>query len=1163
MEEKDHVIFWGGLGAQEKVNLWLQDTEKLAPSLTGIVSSKADEVNEHLASGRAAMLVILEDVPVKELKDLRKKLPEDLPVVLVDRKEEDLSLFSGLPVKGLRSAEISEFRFFLSLLGRKKAGGPDYALLKRIFESAVEFIVVVADDRVVFFNEKLPEFFGLKPEEVQDLVFWDFIAPEEHEKVREMRERRLAGTLENVAYKTRLIDPRGGKSFWVQITGHRINWEGKPATLNFLVPIDEQVEAEERMRNVEAFLNDLIEHSPLGLLVIDKEMRVVHVNRSLLEKGKVDSAEVQGKVIAEIPLFRGGEIVERLRLREQGTSLDGLSAEITILCADGSRQDCLVNRYYSPVEGTTILWFTEVTEKNEILRGLRRSEKKYRELLESMHEGTLAIDAQGRIMESNAALRELLGYGEEELHRKGYWEITPAFWQPLERKILGELFEKGGERKYEKELLRSDGSLVVVEVFSALYPDVCDEGPCVWMFVRDITREKNNEKEILERELKYRTILEYSPLPLLSEDFSKVREFLWQLDNLGVEDVKDYLRSHPEQVREMVRRVVPLEASHKAFEFFEVSSIEELREAYRQQELSDDLLTLFIELVSTFLEGHNVFEGEMISITRSGKRKNVIIRWVLVPGHELSWDMVLVAFTDLTERLAYEEQLKVLSSAVNNSPASVVITDPVGTIQYVNPKFTEVTGYTAEEAIGQNPRILKSGNLPDSFYKEMWETITQGKEWRGEFENKKKNGEIYWELASITGIKNEKGEIAYYVAIKEDITDRKKTELELIMAKEKAEESDRLKTAFLANMSHEIRTPLNAIIGFTEMLRADGLDPEQKREYFDIINQSSQALLKLIDDIIDVAKIEAGHVRIVPHPTDITSFMKDLYAVVDRDVQLSGKEIEVVLDLPWEEEFTVNIDSFRLKQMMMNLLNNAVKFTERGKVEFGYRVKEEKVIEFFVKDTGIGIPEDQQEVVFDRFRQADGSSTRKYGGTGLGLWITRNLAELMGGAVHLRSEPGRGSAFFLEIPLDNEVKIPEHAEKKEQPASPVKDWRDKRILVAEDNDSNYEYLRAVLSVKKAVLVRARDGKEALDILREREDIDLVLMDIQMPVLNGYEATRLLKKFRPGLPVVAQTAYAMSEDREKVMEAGCDEYISKPIHPRKLLEILGKFLDAKN
>jgi PAS domain S-box-containing protein len=1134
--------------------------ERGVPVQVKVITSSSALYNA-LAEGNVALLVVFPAAPEISLKNKEVNLP---PVLLVgDTGLSENDLPEDIAVSRIEPGQEHDFLFMLSLLNgqpvnRSHYDEPDAGLWKKIIKSAEEYIVVTQGDYLVFFNDRIPEIFQADPEYIRSHPYWEFVHPDDFSLLREMREKRLKGNMDRVPYRFR-IRSRKGEDVWVENIGYSIRWQGEPATLNFLVPIGEQIKAEKKVQRTEEFLQDIIEFSPLGLAILDDEMRFVQVNRSLCERTGMTVQKLEGKKIKDIPIFRESGIIEKLYLEKKGEEYNGLGAEVSLECSDETVRDCLVSRYYSMINNRTILWFTEVTEKNHMVDDLRQSERKYRNLMENMHEGTLAIDEDGKILESNYSLRKLLGYSDDEMSSKSYWDLTPSFWQPLEKKIIEELLEENREKKYEKEFLKKDGDLIITEVHISLREETVNDKKCIWMFVRDITQEKNNEKEILERELKYRTILEYSPLPLMSEDFSALREQIMQLGDLGVEDIQKYLNKHPEVVKEMLRKVRPLEASQKALEFFEVSSTNEIAEMYKNQELSDDLVTALTRLVIDFLKGDNIFEGEITSLTKNGKKKNVIIRWVLVPGHELSWDMVLVAISDLTERLAYQEQLQVLSSAVNNSPASVVITNPQGDIEYVNPKFSEVTGYSAEEAIGQNPRILKSGNLPDSFYKDLWQTISRGEVWRGEFENKKKNGEIFWELASITGIKNEKGEIAYYVAIKEDITERKNTELELLRAKEKAEESDRLKTAFLANMSHEIRTPLNAIIGFTEMLRTDTLEPELREEYFAIINQSSQALLKLIDDIIDVAKIEAGHIRIIPHKVDITGLLNELYTIIQRDLSVNGKDVVARLTVPWDKEFMISIDSFRLKQVMLNILNNAVKFTDQGEIEFGYRLKGKDTIEFFVRDTGIGIPADQHKVIFERFRQADGSSTRKYGGTGLGLWVSRNLVELMGGTIRVLSEPGRGATFLVKLPLDKDAEIPEHVPEQPADKQTIADWRNKKILIAEDNDSNYEYLKAVLSVKKAMLVRAYDGKEALDLLRDHEDVDLVLMDIQMPVLNGYEATRLIKKFKPDLPVIAQTAYAMSEDRERIIRAGCDEYIAKPIQPRKLLSLLEKFL----
>ncbi len=1095
-----------------------------------------------------------------------------IPVVRIGNKNV-LNEIQGngnhLWVKQVNPANLEEVYFLISAILFAKGsnvnqrGNPDYDFLNKIFNSAQELIVVTQGDHLMFFNSRVKEFYDLNDEYLLSGSFWDFIHPEDREIVREQREKRLTGSFDNLTYQFRGRNVKG-EIIWFRNTGIKIDWEGDPATLNFLVPIDEQKRAEETALKTRKFLDDVIEYSPEGIVVLSADLLFCRVNKSFINLTGLNEDELKTKNIGEISILEESGLIEKLHLRDRSDHYNGISEEFSIVFKDGQSRDLRVSRTNHSIDRTIILWFSDITAKNNILKTMLISEKKYRELHENMHEGTISIDKDGRFLECNTSFLRLVGYAIEDLRNRSYWDITSSYWKPSEERILfKELWITGKTQKYEKEFIRLDRRFVITEVHAYIRRNENGENEGFWLFVRDISDEKEKEREIIERGLKYQTILEYSPTPLFSQSFSVVRDYLRQLDEMGVTNIKDYLGKHPESISHMIREVITLDCNQAALEFFGVQDIGELR-TLLSQNIPGELPAVFKDLVIRFREGENVFERELVSLTKNNLKKNAIVKWVVVPGHEVSWDMILVSIVDISDRIKYEKQLKVLSSAIDHSPVSVVITDPDGNIEYVNPKFTEVTGYSAEEAFGENPRILKSGNLPDSLYKDLWETIKQGKEWRGEFENKKKNGEIFWELASISGIKNEKGAIVYYVAIKEDITERKKTELELLKAKDKAEESDRLKTAFLANMSHEIRTPLNAIIGFSDILRSDVLDKKQKEEYFTIINFSSKTLLNLIDDIIDVAKIEAGHTRIVPHNFNLTEIMDELSVSFKREIELNGYPVQLLLSVPLHDKFNIVADATRVKQVLSNLLGNAVKFTKKGTIGFGYSFTEEKMLEFFVKDTGIGIPEDQQKVIFKRFRQVDDTSTRKFGGTGLGLWISKNLVELMGGRIWVFSEPGRGADFRFTFPLTKEIVIPEEAIR--QPAENTitpKDWKKKKILVAEDNDSNFEYIRAVLSVKKVSIIHAKDGREVLDVLNNRRDIDLVLMDIQMPGLNGYETTRMIKKMYPGLPVIAQTAYAMSEDRQKVMEAGCDEYIAKPIQPRKLIGLLEKFLNNQH
>jgi len=403
----------------------------------------------------------------------------------------------------------------------------------------------------------------------------------------------------------------------------------------------------------------------------------------------------------------------------------------------------------------------------------------------------------------------------------------------------------------------------------------------------------------------------------------------------------------------------------------------------------------------------------------------------------------------------------------------------------------------------------------------------------------------------------EKGIAILGVAI--DITERNKVEAELTRAKEKAEESDRLKTAFLANMSHEIRTPMNAIIGFSELLNDSSLAADSRREFISLIADNSKALLKLIEDIIDVSKIEAKQVTIVKSTCQVNQILTELQkSGTELLKKQNNKKLNIKINLPVSDyNFSIESDPFRFKQIINNLVDNAIKFTENGFVEIGYRIQKEDTILFFVKDTGIGLADDKISFIFERFRQAEESSTKEYRGTGLGLTIASRLVELLGGELWVDSKLGEGSTFYFSLPF-----ISKKATGKLKPLigqKGKKDWAGKTILVAEDEISNYELIKATLFRSKVKLIRARNGVEAVAMFKESPNINLILMDIRMPEMNGYEATRIIKSIRKDIPVISLTAYAMAEDREKSVAAGCDEYISKPFNPSELIEKIDELI----
>lgn len=376
-------------------------------------------------------------------------------------------------------------------------------------------------------------------------------------------------------------------------------------------------------------------------------------------------------------------------------------------------------------------------------------------------------------------------------------------------------------------------------------------------------------------------------------------------------------------------------------------------------------------------------------------------------------EIVANEIANFMEIKSAEEASHKLNIAVIQSPASVLITDASGKIEFVNPKFSELTGYEINEVIGSNPRILNSGTHSKEMYHNLWSTISSGGEWRGEIKNKKKNGEFYWEDVSISPIFNDEGKIINYVGVKEDITDRKKLIGDLIEAKERAEESDRLKTAFLQNISHEIRTPMNSIMGFIELLQDPDTTGDERREYIEIIEKSGNRMLGTINDIINISKIEAGIVSLSIGEVDMKGLLYEIAGVFKPEVEKKG--MHIFTDMPdLSQKHIISGDQEKIYAIYSNLVKNAIKYSCEGTITVGYRIKRDHA-ECFVRDTGIGISKDKQEKIFERFTRVDESKSVE--GAGIGLSIVKGYLDLMKGKISLNSVPGTGSEFIFTIPF--------------------------------------------------------------------------------------------------------------------------------------------------
>ncbi len=984
-----------------------------------------------------------------------------------------------------------------------------------LVEKSNDGIVFAQDGHLVYANPKITDMLGYAFEELMGQPFHNFIHESDKEKVIEKHQKRQKGEALPEIYET-ILQKANGETLDVEFNVNVAVYKGQKTTMVFIRDITQRKISEKFLKESEESYRSVFDNASEAIYIQDKNGVFLDVNKAALNLYGYSKSEIVGNTPEKLSAPEKNDLTDTIRRLKAAFEGKSQIFEFWGITKYGRvfPKEVVLNKGKYFGKEVVFAMARDISERKNAEEVLMESEEKYRTLAEQIPVGIYRTSESGKFYYANPALARILGF--EKVDDLLTHNANEFFADVQQRADILNLYKSSNEYVHsEFAMIRSDGKKIWIrDTGKANYnPD----GNLTFFdgVVENITLQHEANEALKRSEANLRATL--NAIPDLMFRFN--REGVYT--DLHTYNQNDLMIDSDRIIGRSIRDFFP-------------------------KEYSDN----FISNINLCIETGNLqtFEYE---IPHEGDLNYYEARMIPVGANE-----VLAFARNITDRKRAEEKINMLAQTIINIIESVSITDASNRIIYINPAFQKTYGYTEEEVIGKDVGMLRPKSIPFEATEEIKQATINGG-WKGELINVRKDGSEFPISLSTAVVKDEKDRPIAFVGVANDITQRKIAEQELVKAKEKAEESDRLKTAFLANMSHEIRSPMNAILGFIRIIKDEEKLTENGKQYIELISSSGAQLVSVIEDILDTSKIQANQLRLSKREFDVNELLNDLFSIHSAQVRDKHKMSTIMLPpvLSHPSPFMLYSDDLRIKQILNNLLSNAIKFTPKGIIEFGYSLIVDDInplVQFYVKDTGIGLAQEALALIFERFRQADDSYTRMYGGSGLGLAISKGLTELLSGKIWVESEEGKGSTFYFTIPIKTANVDGNQIAKSEPDINQIKylnglNWAGKTIFIVEDLPDIRFFLQKVLAKTGANTVFATSLKEAREVFSKTSSIDLILLDIRLPDGDGYDLAVEFKAKKPNIPIIAQTAYAMQGEKEKSIKFGCDDFITKPLN----------------